>query len=220
MRLGNIKFLPLDHTKLSTLLERWAAFPHIQGGHCKGCFGPDGPSPDLEIPSMKAAVTGTSRFATMPSASGSGAGAGTGTGAVKNQSIMSSRQSPRPSGTAVQGDGSSYLVDMEASGSGGGGGGQDGCNVKYKSELFPTLPLTAAWAASRDVDKSKGQASTTHPSLTSAIDKFSRTHTIIGRAEAVYCQDPFFTWRLINGGALHVGLHPPLYEVRSNLPGA
>ena len=66
------------------------------------------------------------------------------------------------------------------------------------------LELTAPWALAA-VDQPQ-RAPPLHPYFSSQPDKHTRTHAIVGRAEAQYCKTPFFTWRLAGGSsALHVG---------------
>ena len=152
---------------------------NVQGGFCKGCFGPSGPPPQEEVISA--------RWATAASSNGRG---GPGNGFIKD-----------PSTTA------------DASGTDGASGGTDG---GFKSALMKGggLELTAPWALAA-VDQTQ-RAPPLHPYFSSQPDKHTRTHAIVGRAEAQYCKTPFFTWRLAGGSsALHVSGEGCMYDAGS-----
>lgn len=40
VRLGDPEYLPLERTKLLQFLSKWGSFPHVQGGYCRACVGP------------------------------------------------------------------------------------------------------------------------------------------------------------------------------------
>lgn len=40
VRLSDPDYLPLERTKLLQFLSKWGSFPHVQGGYCRACSGP------------------------------------------------------------------------------------------------------------------------------------------------------------------------------------
>ncbi|KAG1665339.1 hypothetical protein FOA52_011753 [Chlamydomonas sp. UWO 241] len=195
MRLSDSNFMPVDKTRLLSLLLKWGAFPHIVGGFCKGCFG-DSPPPDF-VP-----VKFTSR------------GVISGVSPSKTASCCAHAGDPGH----VHGSGHSH----NRSGSDGGQGGDGartattkaGGTKPFKSQFLlsgdtalsaPWILETSQWATQRK--------DTVPPHLRATMtDKFARTHTIVGRTEAEYCRSPFFTWYLPDGSAVHVGLNDALYR--------
>ncbi|GAX81428.1 hypothetical protein CEUSTIGMA_g8858.t1 [Chlamydomonas eustigma] len=182
-RLSDLQFLPIDRSRLMQLLVKWSAFPHIEGGFCKGCFGPSGPPPAPGADEKLSSGPGGLRWAT--ARIGAGSGPGTGRNAFVATAALPTATSEMP------------LGDI------------------YRSKLLggKQIELSAPWAVVGVLTPAQQAAQAPpHPYHSSVPDKYNRTHTIVSKAEAVYCKSPFFTWRLASGSALHVGIHEGLYR--------
>lgn len=222
-KLGDIRFLPVDRTRLMQILVKWGAFPHIEGGSCKGCFHPQ-PSPANpylmnSAPRVKFAPGTTG---------GTGTGAGAGTGGLsakgageEGERWAQPRAAPSPSASPLKTPrGGAGDLEAGATGSPGptlratGSPGPAGAGGTWKSLQFRggEYQLAASWVLNTQQWANQTKTQPLPHLMTHVPDKYARTHTIIAASEAVYCTEPFFKWRLPDGSAIHVGMHDNLYR--------
>lgn len=207
-KLGDIRFLPVDRTRLMQILVKWGAFPHIEGGSCKGCFHPQ-PSPANPYLMNSAPRVKFAPGTTGGTATGAGGLSGAKGAGEEGERWAQPRAAPSPSASPLKTPrGGAGDPEAGATGSPGPAGGT------WKSLQFRggEYQLAASWVLNTQQWANQTKTQPLPHLMTHVPDKYARTHTIIAASEAVYCTEPFFKWRLPDGSAIHVGMHDNLYR--------